>query len=86
METELIENIAEDVLQKFIHITDGKVSNGFVGISKQLANVESWLCIGLTDEHIVGIWGMDGISKTVIANVLFKKLANNLMDGVFLKM
>ncbi|KAI4357489.1 hypothetical protein L6164_001435 [Bauhinia variegata] len=59
LESELVDKIVEDVLQKLNHINP-HIPKVLVGI-RQISIVESLLCIGSADVRIIGIWGMGGI-------------------------
>ncbi|KAL4355872.1 hypothetical protein AHAS_Ahas09G0030100 [Arachis hypogaea] len=68
-ESQLIENIVNDVLQKRCLRRPIEL-NGLVGTDEICKNVE----ILMKRYKVIGIWGMPGIGKTTIANVLFAKL------------
>ncbi|MED6217014.1 hypothetical protein PIB30_013485 [Stylosanthes scabra] len=68
-EPQLIENIVNDVLQKRCLRRPIEI-NDLVGTDQICKNVE----ILMKKYKVIGIWGMPGIGKTTIANVLFAKL------------
>jgi len=48
-------------------------SKGLDGIEKQISHVESLLQVESQDIRAIGIWGMSGIGKTIIAEEVYKK-------------
>ena len=82
-ESELIEEIVKDVMQKLNRIYPTEVKD-LVGIDQNLAPIESLLRIRSREVRIIGIWGMGGIGKTTIANALFSKLSSQYEGSCFL--
>ncbi|RDX96744.1 putative disease resistance protein, partial [Mucuna pruriens] len=68
-ESQTIENVVNDVLQK-IHLKYPTELKGLVGTEKKCKKVE----LLLKKVRVIGIWGMGGIGKSTIAKVLFAKL------------
>ncbi|CAI8607979.1 unnamed protein product [Vicia faba] len=67
-ESNLIENVVNDVLQK-LQLRYPNELEGIVGIEKFCGVVETLM----TSIQMLGIWGMGGMGKTTIAKVLFAK-------------
>lgn len=82
-ESELIEDIVKDVMQKLNHIYPIEVKD-LVGIDQNLVPIESLLRIRSREVRIIGIWGMGGIGKTTIVNALFAKLSSQYEGSCFL--
>ncbi|XP_024200012.1 disease resistance protein RML1A-like [Rosa chinensis] len=77
LESELVKIVVSDILAKLnrkSQITSG--FEGLVGIEKHIQQVELLLCLDSLDVQIVGIWGMGGIGKTTIADVIFHRLSS----------
>ncbi|XP_057989607.1 disease resistance protein RML1A [Hevea brasiliensis] len=70
-EAKLVEEIVNDVLKKFsgMSSSDDSYDRNLVGIESRVKKVEQLL----NDNKVVGIWGMPGIGKTTIAQVVFRR-------------
>ena len=81
LESEFIEKIVGDVLNK-LHAMSSSHTTGLFGIDVRIHKVESLLNMESQDVLIVGIWGMDGIGKTTIAEAVCNKVCSRF-EGIF---
>ncbi|XP_028752138.1 disease resistance protein RML1B-like [Neltuma alba] len=70
-ESELIQKIAKDILQKLNHKYPPAEIKGLIGIEDNCAEIELLLKDAKT--KTIGIWGMGGIGKSTIAQTIFLK-------------
>ncbi|CAL0328861.1 unnamed protein product [Lupinus luteus] len=82
-ETELIEDIVEDV---WINLQQKLPSenDGLAGHLSRIRELDSLLSIESLDVRFIGIWGMGGIGKTTLARVVFDKIRDNFEIPCFL--
>ncbi|XP_014519090.1 TMV resistance protein N isoform X1 [Vigna radiata var. radiata] len=84
VESELLKDIVEDVLQKLAPIYPN-CHKGLVGIEENYEKIESLLKVGSNEVKILGIWGMGGIGKTTLARALYDKLSHEFEGHCFLE-
>ncbi|XP_068320690.1 disease resistance protein RUN1-like [Pyrus communis] len=83
-EADSIEKLVQVILNKL----DCKSSSnlkGLVEIETKVEQIESLLCLHSSDFCIVGIWGMGGIGKTTLADVVYHRLSSMFEACCFLK-
>ncbi|PRQ54529.1 putative TIR domain, winged helix-turn-helix DNA-binding domain-containing protein [Rosa chinensis] len=84
-ESDLVKIVVNDILAKLnckLEIARGL--EGLVGVEKHVQQVELLLCLNSLDVQIVGIWGMGGIGKTNIAEVVFAHLSSQFEACCFI--
>ncbi|KAM5546383.1 hypothetical protein ABKV19_002520 [Rosa sericea] len=84
-ESDLVKSVVDDILAKLnckLQIARGL--EGLVGLEKHIQQVELLLCLNSLDVQIVGIWGMGGIGKTTIAEVIFAQLSSQFEACCFI--
>ncbi|KAJ4831152.1 hypothetical protein Tsubulata_000691 [Turnera subulata] len=79
-EAELVEKVVEDVWKKLNRMSEFRSLGGLIGIDSHVQNIELLLCLESTKVRSVGIWGMGGIGKTTIAEVVFSRIYSQF-DG-----
>ncbi|CAG7894835.1 unnamed protein product, partial [Brassica rapa] len=82
-EAKLIEEIANDVLEKLL-LTTSKDSENFVGIEDHISKLRVLLQLEAEEVRMVGLWGSSGIGKTTIARVLFQRLSRHFQGSIFI--
>ncbi|XP_028752135.1 disease resistance protein RML1B-like [Neltuma alba] len=82
-ESELIQKIAKDILQKLNHKYPPAEIKGLIGIEDNCAEIELLLKDAKT--KTIGIWGMGGIGKSTIAKTIFLKYSSHYDYSCFLE-
>ncbi|KAL5732596.1 hypothetical protein ACOSP7_031955 [Xanthoceras sorbifolium] len=59
-------------------------NNDLIGIDSMVIEIESLLCIGSNDVRSVGIWGILGIGKTILAAAVFDKISCQFEGSFFI--
>ena len=83
-ESTIIEEIARKLIGD-LHYSYSGVHEDLVGIQSRVEEMENlYLSMGLNDVHFIGIWGMGGIGKTTIAQVLYDRIRYHFAGSSFL--
>ncbi|CAN0892399.1 Disease resistance protein RUN1 [Linum grandiflorum] len=82
-EIRLIQEIVRHVMRKLDCISSWE-SRGFVGVHSRIEKIESQLRFGLPDVRFLGIWGMGGVGKTTLSELLFDKIKDEFDASCFL--
>ncbi|CAN6685246.1 unnamed protein product [Malus baccata var. baccata] len=83
-EADSIEKLVQVILNK-LDCKSSSNSKGLVEIETKVEQIESLLCLDSSDVCIVGIWGMGGIGKTTLADVVYHRLSSKFEACCFLK-
>ena len=83
-ESTIVKEIARKLIRD-LHYSHSGVHEDLVGIQSRVEEMEK-LCLsmGLNDVQFIGIWGMSGIGKTTIAQVLYDRIRYHFASGSFL--
>ncbi|WCJ38886.1 disease resistance protein (TIR-NBS-LRR class) putative [Euphorbia peplus] len=83
-EAKLVKEIVENILKKLNHAYS-RTLNGLIGIDSHVEKAIKLLHLGMPEVCVLGIWGMGGIGKTTIAEVIFNELSSQFEGCCFLK-
>ncbi|CAN6544714.1 unnamed protein product [Malus baccata var. baccata] len=83
-EADSVEKLVQVILNK-LDCKSSSNSKGLVEIETKVEQIESLLCLGSLDVCKVGIWGMGGIGKTTLADVVYHRLSSKFEACCFLK-
>ncbi|XP_055960045.1 disease resistance protein RPV1-like isoform X2 [Mercurialis annua] len=85
-DSNLIEEIGKHIIKNLesMYPLDSCMDE-LVGMDSRVSKVESLLCLESLDVRVVGIWGMGGIGKTTIANVVFDKIRHQFPNQCFIE-
>ncbi|XP_061990789.1 disease resistance protein RPV1-like isoform X2 [Rosa rugosa] len=84
-ESNVINQIVEEISVKVIERTYLEVTKYPVGIESRVQNVHRLLGVEGKDVHMVGIWGTGGIGKTTIAKAVYNSIAHEFDGSCFLE-
>ncbi|KAG5573868.1 hypothetical protein H5410_063634 [Solanum commersonii] len=82
-EAECIKKLVDDIFPKSLQIIS-PLPESLVGMKSQVEKVSSLLDMESNDVRSIGIWGMGGIGKTEIANVLHQTYRHQFAADCFL--
>ena len=82
-EAKVIEEIVGEILGK-LNSTSSIVPNDLVGINSRMEKIVNLLDMGLKDTLLIGIWGMGGMGKTTLAEVVHGRFLNHFEGNSFL--
>ena len=84
-ESTIIEEIARKLIGDLHYSYLLGVHEDLVGIQSRVEEIKNlYLSMGLNDVHFIGIWGMGGIGKTTIAQVLYDRIHCDFAGSSFL--
>ncbi|XP_057973729.1 disease resistance protein Roq1-like [Malania oleifera] len=79
----LIDEVAHFMLKKLKYFSIS-ICKDLFGISSRIEELNSLLCTEVNDVRFVGIWGMGGIGKTTIAEVVYDQISYQFEACCFL--
>ena len=82
-EAKVIEEIVGEILGK-LNSTSSIVPNDLVGINSRMEKLVNLLDMGLKDTLLIGIWGMGGMGKTTLVEVVHGRFLNHFEGNSFL--
>ena len=83
-ESTIIEEIVGKILSE-LNSTYSSFHKDLVGINSRVEEMKNlYSGMGLNDVHFIGIWGMGGIGKTTIAQVLYDRIRYHFDGSCFL--
>ncbi|CAN1770957.1 Disease resistance-like protein DSC1 [Linum perenne] len=76
VEAGLIEEVVSQILTKLATMSSAIEFNNLVGMASRISEVDRLLAMDATDDaiRIVGLWGMGGLGKSVLARACYERL------------
>ena len=69
---------------QIIDLVNDRLKHNLVGIDSRLEKLMALIGIGFDDVRVVGVWGLGGIGKTTIAQVIYNSISHQFDGASFL--
>ncbi|KAJ8758636.1 hypothetical protein K2173_000357 [Erythroxylum novogranatense] len=80
----LINKIVQDILEKLNHLMAYDDFEHLVGMDSRIEEVKEMFTINPLEIRILGIWGMCGVDKTTMAEVIYHKMFHQFQGYCFI--